>query len=994
MRTFFRSAFPLVLPCLLSFFPVFMVFQYEALQERFSREGETERWEEKVESRVEEFRAGYTFQSQVAQLAEAMKERIAQTLRRNRQPRLTGEVLAAAVGRTFRGLYRPAGTKVFGFAIGPDGAADLLKGNGLEQEGGRLLVRSFARMVEDRFPPLAVRKEVTQRLSQVFGELISFELLYLNRGRMLIEAAWRGRLVRLFWDRIIANGRVVGGFVLVLPGDLPHQAALLRSLRHHVWKKDPDCRPLLVPIEAASGTLRPVFLPSRPRSWGIARVLRLLHGARRRDEVGRYGRVSDPAPGVRVFRTAVTMELPYELWIVKEEGGPGGTAPAGGGGGGLLSRGLLAGWVVAWLGAFGFVWRAGRPLRIPMKTWFVAYVFLVGGIPLTALAVMGAALIQHTSDRQARESITQARSLLEKFDLNSMSALTTFTDQCKAALADPGLKDLLCSDRVHARHPLIQQCFTRFAQAGVPLDSIFLARFGQATLLLTRDEASAQEFRELEELFLPLLYNSYRGLEPGRIDAALANLTDVQKWNIEFGSLLVHPELLYSIIAMRRQGNFMEIGDGQAFHFYDFIARSGVIQAALVFRAKASEGFWLLVKDWLRPLAREYPGQRFVGVWNSPRGRRWFSPTPADRGPLAMREPGVSRRHPGRPGGSPSDVGSVGPDTRRLVRVMTAVSRMRAGMVQRHGDRVYVGVAGKRMKNLFLGTVVDLGPLRVMAGRRLRGLVLTVLVIAGLMVFVASTMARYFLEPLQTLERGFRGILSKDFGTRLGFARDDELGDVAAAFDTMVGGLQEREELGRFVSGTLDVSVATAEHLPTEPERKTGAVLASDIRNFTTLSEQNPPEVMVEMLNLHLEVMSGEIKRQGGFIDKFIGDAIVAVFLEPDPAVATGQALAAAQNMMARHRELSETRRRGGKLCYSMGVGIAAGEVLVGTFGSADRLEFTVLGAPRQEAEELEARSKQGRFTRIVVAPEVAALHPAIGFASLPGTPSLEVVEL
>ncbi|NLI77006.1 MAG: HAMP domain-containing protein [Candidatus Riflebacteria bacterium] len=975
MRAIVRSAFPLVLPCLLSFFPVFMVFQYEALQERFAREGGTERWEEKVESRVEEFRAGHTFQSQIAQLAEAMKERIARTMRWNRQPRLTGEVFATAVGRTFRGLHRPAGTMVFGFATGPDGAAELLKGKGLEQEGGRFLVRSFAQMVEDRPPPLAVKKEVSQRLSQVFGDLISCELLFLNRGRMLIQAAWRGRLVHLYWDRIIANGRVVGGFVLILPGDLPHQAALLHSLRHHVWKRDPDCRPLLVPIEVASGTLRPLFLPTRPRSWGIARVLRLLHGVGSRDEVARYGQVSDPAPGVRVLRTAVTMELPYELWIVKEEGGPGGAAGAGGAGagaeagaageGGLLSRLLLAGWGCLWLGTFGFVWWSGRPLRLSMKTWFVAYVFLVGGIPLTALAVMGAALIQHTADRQARESISQARSFLERIDLNSMSALTTFTEQCKAALADPAMKDLLCSDRVLAGHPLIQRCFARFAQAGVPLDSIFLARFGQATLLLTRDEASAHEFRELEELFLPLLYNSFRGLEPGRIEAAIVNLTDVQKWNVEFGSFLVHPKLLNSVIATRRQGNFMEIGDGQVFHLYDFIARHGVIQAALVFRAKASEVFWLLVKDWMRPLAREYPGQRFVGVWNSPRGRQWFSPTPAD----------------------------PGPETRRLVRVMTDVSRMRAGMVQRHGDRAYVGCAGKRMKNLFLGTIVDLGPLRSMAGRRLRGLVLTVLVIAGLMVFVASAMARYFLEPLQTMEKGFRGILSKDFGTRLGFARDDELGDVAAAFDTMVGGLKEREELGRFVSGTLDVSVAAAEHLPAEPERKPGAVLASDIRNFTTLSEQNPPEVVVEMLNLHLEVMSAEIKRQGGFIDKFIGDAIVAVFLEPDPAAATGQALAAAQNMMARHRELNATRRRDGKLCYSMGVGIAAGEVLVGTFGSADRLEFTVLGAPRQEAENLEARSKQGRFTRIVVAPEVAALHPGIAFAPLPGTPSLEMVE-
>jgi len=188
------------------------------------------------------------------------------------------------------------------------------------------------------------------------------------------------------------------------------------------------------------------------------------------------------------------------------------------------------------------------------------------------------------------------------------------------------------------------------------------------------------------------------------------------------------------------------------------------------------------------------------------------------------------------------------------------------------------------------------------------------------------------------------------------------------------------------------VSIAAAGSVPAAPQSRHGVVLASDIRGFTTLSEEHPPERVVEMLNHHLEAMSGEIERCHGVIDRFIGDAIIAVFLDPDPGTAARAAIEAGRGMRRGHERIIAERAARGLFPYEIGVGIAAGPLMIGTFGSADRMEFTVIGHARTAAEEFEAQSKAGRHTRIVLAPALAALCPDVAVARLGAQAGLEVV--
>jgi adenylate cyclase len=128
-------------------------------------------------------------------------------------------------------------------------------------------------------------------------------------------------------------------------------------------------------------------------------------------------------------------------------------------------------------------------------------------------------------------------------------------------------------------------------------------------------------------------------------------------------------------------------------------------------------------------------------------------------------------------------------------------------------------------------------------------------------------------------------------------------------------------------------------------EKSEVTILFSDIRGFTQLSAEMETEDMVEMLNQYFSALIDAIFRNDGTIDKFIGDAILAVFGSPVPDVQQHEkAVRAALDMQDAMIEVSKHRSaRGDKTC-TIGIGIHSGEVLHGFIGNSERMEFTVIG--------------------------------------------------
>jgi class 3 adenylate cyclase len=129
-------------------------------------------------------------------------------------------------------------------------------------------------------------------------------------------------------------------------------------------------------------------------------------------------------------------------------------------------------------------------------------------------------------------------------------------------------------------------------------------------------------------------------------------------------------------------------------------------------------------------------------------------------------------------------------------------------------------------------------------------------------------------------------------------------------------------------------------------ERKEVTVLFSDIRNFTALAESCPPEQLVHFLNSYFTTMASCVFESQGSIDKYIGDAIMAVFGSFIPVENTARSAveSAAQMMRLLAVRNEESRQAGTWFPVQIGIGITTGEVFVGNIGSPERMEYTAIG--------------------------------------------------
>jgi adenylate cyclase len=143
-------------------------------------------------------------------------------------------------------------------------------------------------------------------------------------------------------------------------------------------------------------------------------------------------------------------------------------------------------------------------------------------------------------------------------------------------------------------------------------------------------------------------------------------------------------------------------------------------------------------------------------------------------------------------------------------------------------------------------------------------------------------------------------------------------------------------------------------------ERDFITILFSDIRSFTEYSEEMEPEELFAFLNEYLSLMNHEIHENHGFIDKFIGDAIMALFDHPEAndQVEAEMAIQAAIGMQETLKAFNQSREKSGHREIRTGIGIHSGQVMIGTIGSESRMDFTVLGDNVNLASRIESLTK------------------------------------
>ncbi len=236
-----------------------------------------------------------------------------------------------------------------------------------------------------------------------------------------------------------------------------------------------------------------------------------------------------------------------------------------------------------------------------------------------------------------------------------------------------------------------------------------------------------------------------------------------------------------------------------------------------------------------------------------------------------------------------------------------------------------------------------------------------VLVYVALIAFWTS---HDILTPILELRRGMAQVAKGDFAGLAVIPRsNDELGDLVSGFNGMVSGLEERDKVknlfGRYMSRELSEAILTGK-VNTDGDRFEVTVLFADIRGFTALSADLPPEEVFKFLNSYLERMTRVIALHNGMIDKFLGDGILVGFGLP---VATKthakDALGAARGMLAELAVMNAEREGAGLLPIRVGIGLHSGPVFAGNQGSSIKSQYTIIGDTVNVASRIEDLTKE-----------------------------------
>lgn len=234
-------------------------------------------------------------------------------------------------------------------------------------------------------------------------------------------------------------------------------------------------------------------------------------------------------------------------------------------------------------------------------------------------------------------------------------------------------------------------------------------------------------------------------------------------------------------------------------------------------------------------------------------------------------------------------------------------------------------------------------------------------------------LTRSVMQPIRDLQQATDEVRHGDLSAAVPVTTGDEIGELAASFNDMVGGLRERERIRQALGTYLDEEVA--EHILSDRFREGGeeadvSLLFADVRDFTSFAEGAAAGELVRCLNALFEVVVPVIAAEGGHVDKFEGDGLMAVFGAPQrfPDHAD-RALRAAIEIDRRVNGAGE----GGP--FELGIGVNTGRVVAGAVGGAGRLNFSVIGDAVNVAARVEAETRQTGDNVLLTAATRAALR-------------------
>ena len=838
----------------------------------------------------------------------------------------------------------------------------MMSGPGFTSQKQRFFKRILEGLASEHAETVDELKSLNSLVRGAFGDVIDFHLLKNYRRGKVSRVMFSGAMHLIFWDFIEAPDRSRLVYLqLFAPGPI-NRLAVMQKVANSLSQRNSDVCSVLMPLEFSGESATPVFdehVPLEQRQRILSLCERMNHKPLERDRLVPAGKFVN-YDGIRMLRDFIDYAVPYEIWVLNRENPEMNLKePA-------ISFLLRLFFFSSWILVFSKVLITGRPIGISLKNWLNLTFIVVGILPLAVFFVSGIFQIDSTLFRREQEAIKDAMQRLEEADASGEVILTEFRDACRQWTSEKTWVENISLWDESAWEKAVANIHKRFAAAGLNIGAVYVyppdKSGAEPRFFVMPDPENSPEAEAQTHAF----YHSW-------IRKAYFALTPEMMEGVEPEMSIFHGrtgrEILRIFLSNRGDVEFVDLGDEKQMIYQNFILVDGKPRNWYFFRFDVNRIFENYLRETVKSL-QKISSESFYGIVFFDQGEaRMAFPAPGSK------EAGLINNAAGR--------------------MVDMVAVTRSQLVDLTDDQLTITYPCAKSGAAVLVNLVYFTALRAEAFRQELLLSIVVLLMAIPVVAISRLTSGYLVAPLVGVENGLKKIADEDYSVKLHLRRDDELGVLTRAFDQMVEGLKERRNLGRFVSATLDLQVSRNDSEEYGGlENRIGAVLCSDIRAFTTISENNEVRDVVTMLNEHLEAMSECIRSCDGLIEQFIGDAVLAVFHGQTLEEASKKALAAGTAMMRCHQEIIRQRQAQGRFAYLIGVGIEAGQLLSGTVTAGQRRDYTVVGVARNTAEELESRSRTGRFTRIIVSPQVFQLVDNYDFVLHVDEENFEVADL
>jgi len=285
-------------------------------------------------------------------------------------------------------------------------------------------------------------------------------------------------------------------------------------------------------------------------------------------------------------------------------------------------------------------------------------------------------------------------------------------------------------------------------------------------------------------------------------------------------------------------------------------------------------------------------------------------------------------------------------------------------LVDTEQGRKFISVH-KAAENVFAVTSVSENSVFAVINRTTYRIILFSLAVLFVAIIIIRIFSKNITNPIADLVDASAKIERGEFELDIQPRAQDEIGLLTSSFVQMGKGLAEREKLmvsfSKFTNKTIAQKAASGE-LALGGENRVATIFFSDIRSFTAMSETMQPKEVVEFLNAYMTRMVECVNKTNGVVDKYIGDAIMAVWGAPESAGSPEQdainAVTAALMMRVSLFHFNKERKEKGLAPVKIGCGINSGPVVAGQIGSNERMEYTVIGDAVNLASRTEALNK------------------------------------